>query len=144
MSKFGWFLISWVIDLLHYNVREEWTVNVKNSLKKPQNLFVIFCDGVLFSTVIRYRTLCCFILCVWLCGVLRPTREYFTPLEMSPLPVKGYRSYARNSRPLRSEGSLACHAYYGTAQSFIMVISEDPWHLHLLLSVWHRSFHFLF
>ena len=34
--------------------------------------------------------------------------------------------YARPSRPLSSEGSLACHAYGDTRHPFIMVISEDP------------------
>ena len=32
-------------------------------------------------------------------------------------------------------GSLACHVYCGTGHPFIMVISEDPWHSHLLPSV---------
>ena len=42
---------------------------------------------------------------------------------------------ARRSWPLSSEGSLACHTYCDTWHPFIMVISEDPWHSHLLLSV---------
>ena len=29
-------------------------------------------------------------------------------------------------------GCLACHTYYDTGHPFIMVISEDPWHSHLL------------
>ena len=33
-------------------------------------------------------------------------------------------TYARHSRPLSSEGSLACHTYCG--HPFIIVISEDP------------------
>ena len=33
------------------------------------------------------------------------------------------------------EGSLVCHTYCVTVHPFIMVISEYPWHSHLLLSV---------
>jgi hypothetical protein len=40
--------------------------------------------------------------------VLSPTQEYFTYMEMSPLPLKGCKisAYARHSRPLSREGSL--------------------------------------
>ena len=44
-------------------------------------------------------------------------------------------TYARHSWPLSSEGSLACHIYCDMGHPFIMVISEDPWHSHLLLTV---------
>ena len=45
-------------------------------------------------------------------------------------------TYAWHSWPLRSEGSLTCHTYCDTGHSFIMVISEEPWHSHILPSVW--------
>ena len=45
-------------------------------------------------------------------------------------------NYALHSWPINSKGSLACHTYCGTVHPFIMVISEDPWHSHLLSSVW--------
>ena len=47
----------------------------------------------------------------WLFRVLRPAQEYFTYMETSPLPVKGYKieAYARRSGPLSREGSLSCH-----------------------------------
>ena len=35
-------------------------------------------------------------------------------------------TYAWQSSPLSSEGSLACHTYCDTGHLFIMVISEDP------------------
>ena len=35
-------------------------------------------------------------------------------------------------KALSSEGSLACYTYCDTGHPFIMVISEDPWHRHLL------------
>ena len=53
-------------------------------------------------------------------------------------------TYAQHSWPLSSEGSLACHTYYDTGQPFIMVISEETWHSHLLPSFWQWSCHYLF
>ena len=43
-----------------------------------------------------------------------------------------------------SEGSLTCHTYCDTGLPFIMVISEDPWHSHLMPSVWQWSCYYLF
>ena len=45
---------------------------------------------------------------------------------------------------LSSEGSLTCHTSCDTCLPFIMVMSEDPWHSHLLPSVWQWSCHYLF
>ena len=83
---------------------------------------------------------------VCLYGVSRPTREFFTHMETSPLPVNGCKfwSYARYSWPLSSEGSLACYTYCDTEHPFIMIISVDSWHSHLLPSVWHWSCHYLY
>ena len=53
-------------------------------------------------------------------------------------------TYARHLWPLSSEGSLACHTYCDTEHPFIMVISEDAWHSHLLPSVWQWSCQYLF
>ena len=49
-----------------------------------------------------------------------------------------------HSWPLSSESPLTCHIYCDTGQLFIMVISEDTWHTHLLSSIWQWSCHFLF
>jgi hypothetical protein len=40
--------------------------------------------------------------------ILRPVQEYFTHMEMLPLPVKGCKiqAYARRSEPLNRGGSL--------------------------------------
>ena len=51
---------------------------------------------------------------------------------------------ARHSWPLSREGSLTCHNCCDTGLPFIMVISEDPWHSHMLPSVWQWSWHKLF
>ena len=53
-------------------------------------------------------------------------------------------TYDRHLWPMSSEGSLTCHTYCDTDLPFIMVISEDPCHSHLLPSVWQRSCHYLF
>ena len=53
-------------------------------------------------------------------------------------------AYAQNSWPLSSEGSLTCHTMCDMGHPFIMVISRDPWHSHLLKSVWQCIFHYLF
>ena len=52
--------------------------------------------------------------------------------------------YAWHLWPVSSEGSLAYHTYCDTGHPFIMVISEDLWHSHLMLSVWQWSCHYLF
>ena len=53
-------------------------------------------------------------------------------------------TYARHPWPLSSEGSLMCHNHCDTGLPFIMVISEDPWHSHLMPTVWRWSCHYLF
>ena len=40
-------------------------------------------------------------------------------------------SSTKQSRPFSSGGSLDYHTYCDTGHPFIMVISEDPWQLHL-------------
>ena len=52
-------------------------------------------------------------------------------------------TYARQSWPLSSVGSLSCHTHCDTGHPFIMVISEDPWHSHLLPSIEQRNCHYL-
>ena len=52
-------------------------------------------------------------------------------------------TYARHLWPLSSEGSLVCHTYCDRGHPFIKVISEDPWHSHLMLSVWQWSCRYL-
>ena len=58
--------------------------------------------------------------------------------------VANFDLYARHLWPLSSESSLACHTYWDTGHPFIMAISADPWHSHLLPSVWQWSCHYLF
>ena len=67
-------------------------------------------------------------------------------MDTSTLPVKGWKFCfcAQHSLPLSNEGCLACHTYCNTGHPFIIAISEDPWHLHLLPSIWQWSYHYLF
>ena len=51
--------------------------------------------------------------------VLHPFQEYFTYVEMSPLPVKGCKkAYARRPGPLSREGSLSCNTCCDTGPRF--------------------------
>ena len=51
---------------------------------------------------------------------------------------------ARKSWSLKTEGDLACHKYCDMWHPFIIFISEDPRHLHLLLSVQRWICNYLF
>jgi hypothetical protein len=53
-------------------------------------------------------------------SVLRPSQEFFTYMETSPLSVKGFKieAYARHLGPLSREGSLSCHTCCDTGPLF--------------------------
>ena len=78
--------------------------------------------------------------------------EFFVPLENLSLIWRRHHcrwrlqilTCAWHLWPLSSEGSLAFHTYDDTGHPFIMVISEDPWHSHLLPNVWQWNCHYLF
>ena len=88
----------------------------------------------------------------WFCLVWFVSFEFIVPSRIFHsngdviITGEGLRilTYARHSWPLSSDGSLACHTYCDTGHPLIMVISEDPWHLHLLPSVQQWSCHYLF
>ena len=77
---------------------------------------------------------------VWLFAFL----ESFTHMDTSSLPLNGckFLTYTWHSWPANSEGSLACHTYCDTGHSFILLISENPWHL--LPSVQKWSCYYMF
>ena len=75
---------------------------------------------------------------VW---VFSPIRELFTHFGDITITAANL-TFTRSSWPLSSEGSITCHTYCDTGQLFI--ISEDPWHSHLLPSVCQWSCHYLF
>ena len=84
------------------------------------------------------------ILCFFVWGFLH-IREFFTYMETSPLPAKNCKFWPMfgTHGHWTWEGSLAWHTYYDMGHTFTMVISEDPWHSKLLLSVWQWSCHYL-
>ena len=86
---------------------------------------------------------------VFLFGVFRPTRELFTHMRRHHDRVRAAFFFYLYSalmaiQVLNSEGSLTCHTYCDEGIPFIMVIFEDPWHLHLLPSIWQWNCNYLF
>ena len=64
-----------------------------------------------------------------------PTQEFFTNMEISPLPVKGCKFWPM----LGTHGHWAvCHTYCDMGHPFKMVISEDLWHS-LLMPIKHLA-----
>ena len=72
--------------------------------------------------------------CVFVCGFFVP-RENFSLIWRRHHCRWWATNFDLSSALMGFEGSLTCHTYCDTNQSFIMVISEDPWHSHLLPSV---------
>ena len=79
--------------------------------------------------------------CFFVCLDFFVPHENFSLIGDVTIACKGLQilTYARHLWPLSSEGSLACHTYCDTGDPFIMVISEDPWHSHLMPSGWQWS-----
>ena len=69
----------------------------------------------------------------------RPTREVFKHIDMSSLRVKSCKYLCSALITIVNKWFLACHTYCDTGHSFIMVISEDPWHSHLLPGIWQMT-----
>ena len=94
------------------------------------------------SVVIRITFKRCALFCLFV--DLRPTGEFFTQRGTSPLPVKGFNFWpmlVTHGHWAERVGYITCHIYCDTGYPFIMVISQDPWHLHLLSSAWQWSCH---
>ena len=88
--------------------------------------------------------MCLFVLFCLFVSSFCPTREFFTHLET--ITGEGLQIFTICSVlvAIEHEESLACHTYCDTGHPFIVVISEDPWHSHLLPSVWQWNYHYLF
>ena len=89
----------------------------------------------------------CVIITNFLTSILHCFSSYLRIImEKSPLPVKGCKFCHMPG----THGHWAvrvlwrANTYCDTGHPFIMVISEDTWHSHLMLSVWHWSYHYLF
>ena len=80
-----------------------------------------------------------FVVC--LCVVLHPNQDFSLIWRCEGFQIL---TYTPHSWPLSSEGSLVCHTYCEMGHMFIVVISEDPCYLHLLLSARQWSCHNLY
>ena len=69
----------------------------------------------------------------------------FHLFETSTIPVKGCRFWTvLGILAINREGSLACHTNCDMGHPFIIIVSEDPWHQHLLPSVYKWRCNYLF
>ena len=57
--------------------------------------------------------------------------------------LQSFDLYSAHTAIEQCHGSLTYHTYRETGKPFIMVISEDQWHSHLLPCVWQWSCHYL-
>ena len=83
---------------------------------------------------------------MWSCGGFSSQSRFFYSYGDATITGEGIQilTYTRHSRPLSSESSLAYHTYCDTGHPFIMVISEDLQHLHLLPRFWNWNCRYLF
>ena len=117
------------------------------------NSFLKFIFFFLLISMIIFSSIICLFVCLFVCFVclfvclgFSSHSRIFHSYGNVTFTGEGLQilTYARHSWSLSSEGSLACHTYFDTGHPFMMVISEDPWHLHVLPSVLHWSCHYLF
>ena len=71
--------------------------------------------------------------CLFWFGFFCPTREFHSHGDVI---MVGEGLQTQHLWPFSSEGSLACYTHFDMGHLFMMVISEDVWHSHLLPSVW--------
>ena len=72
-------------------------------------------------------------------GVFGPTRKTTWDINMT-----GERlQILTNARHLSSEGFLRAISTVTTGHSFMIIISENPWHSHILPNIWQWSCHLL-
>ena len=90
-----------------------------------------------------YSYVCLIVCCLGY--VVRPNWEIFTHLETTII-SEGLQilTYTWQSWPLSIEGSLTCLTYCDKDHPFITVTSDEPWHTHLLQSIWQWCYHYLF
>ena len=85
-------------------LRLKYLISLTSRMRETKNTWLgVFCT--LFCLFEDLLFVCFFL-------VLRPTREFFTQMGTSPLPVKGLQilTYIWQPLPLSNKGSLACHS----------------------------------
>ena len=115
---------------------------------------ILYYPAVCEKSIFRLCRFCLFIVdrnydpfvCLFVCLKFYVPLENFSFIRRRHHYGEGLQilTYARNSWPLSSEGSLTCHTYRDTGHPFLMVISEDPWQSHRLPRVLQWSCHYLF
>ena len=85
---------------------------------------------------------------VCLFGVFRRTQYSYPIHSYEDVTITGEElkilKYAFELWPFSSEGPSVWHTYCDTGHLFMIVISDDPWHSHLLLNVLQSRYHYLF
>ena len=121
------------------------TCNTKTILNEIRSQKVCMSFSFYFNLFALISSLTLWIIYVFVLRFFVPF-ENSSHMETSPMTGEGLHvlANARHLWPLSSEGSLAYHTFCDTGHPFIMVISEDPRHSHLLPSVWQWSCHDLF
>ena len=104
------------------------------SIRISINFYPILLNSFSYRKIIitTKRELGC--VCLLVSGYYHPTFHSYGDITITDERLQ-ILTYARHSWLLSIEGSLACHNYCDTGHPFIMVISKDPWHSHLLPSV---------
>ena len=100
------------------------------------NVFMSICN-IIMMTAWHISYICFLFVCLFVYLGLSSHLRIFHSYGDVTIAGEGLQilTYARHSWPLSSEGSLTSHTYCDTGHPFIMVISDDPWHSHLLPSV---------
>ena len=91
-------------------------------LKNKRQMILFFKTHITLFTTEPFNNLLVF--CLFVClGVFRHSRIFYSYGDVT-ITDEGlqFLTYARHSRPLNNEGSLACHTYYDTGHPFIMLI----------------------
>ena len=106
------------------------------SEKWDNSVLIIYQLLPIVTVIFDYQFVC--VSLVFFFWGFRPTRKLLTHVE------KKIQIWTLYSLPLSSEGSLKCHTCDDTGQPFILVISEDPWHSHIIPRLWQWSCPYLF
>ena len=119
-----------------YNIINEW-IGVALLLPWEKKFLYFIIIGDLIFVLMRKYDFFDLAFQMFIClGSFVPLEIFFTPLETTQLPVKGCKFWTVPETYGRWDDSLACYTYCDKGHQFIVVICEEPWHSHLLPSVW--------
>ena len=117
------------IDFWHNSER-----NAQQFLNSENFRSILF-ERVMATQLDRFKDNLCQLLFIW--GFSSHQRIFhslrFVTITDEGLQILTYTNW--HSLPSNDEGSLMCHTYSDIGQPSILVISKDPWHSYLLLSI---------